>query len=213
MSRRSPAHALLPAGASWGRRGGMAIVARHAPAGPVWLADLSALGAWSLKGGGARAWLQTRGLPLPTDRFRLQPLGEDGFCARTGAAEYLLVDGPAGTAARLLGVPPRGLEHGARVLAREDLVAGLGGPEAAAVLAELCDLDPAAAAGRLNMIRIAGVDAWLAVHGEGAEAWLHLGCEPSYGAYLFETLLALAAERGGGLIGLHDFHGIARRGS
>lgn len=212
MVRLSPAHDILPReGFDWGevRRMAAPITGPHRPA--TWLADLSPLARVLVKGGDAAAWLASRGLPVPEDWFvcrDLPELGDDIFLARTGGAEYLLHDGPGNTLSERIGPLPEGLDGGTRVLARDDQEIALGGEHAAGLMAEFCALDLSAAGDALLYTRVAGVGVWLRVEPAHGGPVYRMGCEPSYGEFLFETLMHGVRELQGEVIGFSDFYTI-----
>lgn len=205
MNRRSPAHACLKQ--TLQGIDGMPTVLRAAvDASLTWLADLSPLRRWLVRGGDASAWLAARGLPSPEPFFRVHDLGGDAFLVRTGIAEYFLHDGPETILRATLGEIPDEPVAGTRIVARDDLEVALGGAGADRLMREFCALDLADVADRLLFTRVAGVTAWLRVECEGEQRCYRVGCDPSHGEYLFETLLEGVHERGGGLTGYEDFY-------
>lgn len=207
MMRLSPAHDLLSREAfEWGDVRGMASPLRASRRPATWLADMSPLHRVLVKGGDAAGWLASRSLPVPQDWFRCLDLpehGADAFLTRTGNAEFLLHDGPSGGLARLLGPLPEELDNGTRVVVRDDQEIALGGVHAAVLMSEFCALDLSDAGDGLLYTRVAGVSVWLRV--ERGPVY-RMGCEPSYGEYLFETLLNGVRERQGEVIGFSDFY-------
>jgi sarcosine oxidase subunit gamma len=172
----------------------------------TWMVDHSALGRWQIKGGDAVGWLRAHDIDAPADFFARHALSETGaFIARTGSAEYFLHDDARDSVATRLGEVPDALVAGTRILPRDDLELVLGGAAATGILAELCMLDLADERGRFCMTRIAKVSTWLCVEGDPDAPGYRIGCEPSHGDYLFETLLERVHEAGGGLIGFHDY--------
>lgn len=205
MNRVSPAHSQLPATALWETIDGMPVPVRVDAQPATWLVDMSPLHRWLVRGGQAGAWLAARGLAVPDDYFAIRDAGHGAFIVRTGAAEYFLHDGPAAPVAAALGTLPRGVVAGMRIASRDDLEAVIGGARAPHILSEICALDLHAAHGQYLLTRIAGISAWLCVEGRPQTPRFRIGCDPSYGAYLFECLVTLVEEQGGGVIGFHDF--------
>ncbi|OOG26416.1 hypothetical protein B1C78_04935 [Thioalkalivibrio denitrificans] len=209
MNRLSPAHDILPRERfDWGEVRGMAVPLKAPQRPATWVADLSPLTRVLVKGGDAAGWLAARGLPVPEDWFvcrDLAELGDDVFMARTGSGEFLLHDGPGGALAERLGPLPEGLENGTRVLARDDQEVALGGEHAAMLMAEFCALDLSTTGDALLYTRVAGVGVWLRVE---AGPVYRMGCEPSYGEFLFETLMHGVREMQGEVIGFSDFYTI-----
>lgn len=204
MSRRSPAHACL--GPDLPRIDDMPTLQRGEAGSATWLVDLSPLRRWLVRGGQAADWLAARGLSVPGDLFRVQDLGEDAFLVRTGDAEFILHDGPGGALRTRLGEIPEDLVAGTRIVARDDLEVAVGGEGAGRLMGEFCALDLSDVGNRFLFTRVAGVTAWLCVEDTGAQRCYRIGCDPSYGEYLFETLLDGVRECGGGLAGYEDFY-------
>lgn len=180
----------------------------HAAMPAGWLVDLSPLRRWLVRGGQAGDWLATHGLPVPDELFRVETLAgmEDAFVVRTGTAEFVVHDGPAAALHARFGAIPSSLVAGTRILVRDDLEVALGGEAAAALMSEFCALDLSDVANRFLLTRVAGVSAWLCVEGTGAGRWYRIGCDPSYGDYLYETLLDGVRGHGGGPLGFLDFY-------
>ncbi|MEJ2059846.1 MAG: hypothetical protein P8Y64_05095 [Gammaproteobacteria bacterium] len=208
MSRLSPAHVRI--GGALQTVDDMPTLVRNSGTPPTWLVDLSPLRRWLVRGGQAADWLAARDLPIPEEFFRVHDLGEDAFLVRTGEAEFILHDGPGGALRTALGKLSDGvaddLVAGTRIVARDDLEVVLGGEDAGRLMSEFCALDLAEVENRFLFTRVAGVTAWLCVEGTGAQRSYRIGCDPSYGEYLFETLLDGVHECGGGLVGFLDFY-------
>ncbi len=207
MKRLSPAHGLLPRdGFEWGEVRGMPAPLKAVQLPHTWLADLSPLLRVLVKGGDAAGWMRAHDLPVSEEWFVCQDLpqfGPDAFLARTGNAEFLLHDGPSGGLARHLGPLSEGLDNGTRILVRDDQEIALGGEHAAQLMAEFCSLDLASVGDALLYTRVAGVGVWLRV--EPGPVY-RMGCEPSYGEYLFETLMHGVHDMQGEVIGFSDFY-------
>jgi sarcosine oxidase subunit gamma len=205
MNRTSPAHPHLPAAAVWETVDGMPVPVRVEARPHTWLVDVSPLRRWLVRGGQAGAWLRGKGLPAPERYFRSEDAGEGAFIVRTGAAEYFVHDGSGAPLAAALGTVPGGVVDGMRVATRDDLEVVLGGVQAPRILSEICALDLERVAGEFLFTRAAGISVWLCVEEGAPGPRYRIGCDPSYGAYLFECLSLLVGEQGGGVIGFHDF--------
>jgi len=151
------------------------------------------------KGPGAEAWLRSAGLAPPQV---FGPCGGDAilFIARLGSSEFFL-DAPADSAPlAALGAALASAPAGVYPVLREDWKLVLAGVDAAAVLAQACNVDFAALAPQSRavvMTLMIGV-AVLVARGEagGAPAYM-IWCDPSYGPYLSETLGSIVVEHGG----------------
>ncbi|MEJ2451982.1 MAG: hypothetical protein P8047_15200 [Gammaproteobacteria bacterium] len=204
MNRQSPAHRCLSGPKQ--SVAGMPAILRGEKNHSTWLVDFSPLRRWLVRGGQASAWLEQHAIDSPEACFRVSDLGEDGFVVRTGVAEYFLHDGPGECLHGRLGELPGGLIQGTRVVARDDLEVVLGGEYAADLMCEFCALDLGAVENDFLLTRVAGIAAWLRVEAVGEQRYYRIGCDPSYGEYLFETLLDAVHECGGGLWGHEDFY-------
>lgn len=204
MNRLSPAHRHLH-GPLQNLAGMPTIVHCDIPR-ITWLIDFSPLRRWLVRGGQAADWLAAHDLAVPDEYFRVWDLDRDSFLVRTGMSEFFLHDGPAGFLHARLGAIPGELVEGMRVVARDDLEVVLGGEGAAELMTEFCALDLSTAENDFLLTRVAGVTAWLRVEKVGEQPCYRIGCDPSYGDYLFETLLDGVREHGGGLLGHEDFY-------
>lgn len=204
MNRQSPARCYLDNPAQ--RFAGMPTLLRcdHIPV--TWLVDFSPLPRWLVRGGQAIAWLADHGFAVPEDYFRVSDLGDDSFLVRTGKAEFFLHDGRRLQVSERLGEIPAELVRGTRVVVRDDLEVVLGGEHAADLVSEFCSLDLSAVENQFLLTRVAGIAAWLRVEEVGDQRYYRIGCDPSYGEYLFGTLLECVHECGGGLMGHEDFY-------
>jgi sarcosine oxidase subunit gamma len=166
------------------------------------LCDVSALPRLTFKGPGARAFLDTQGVPAPEAIYEWLPLEGDGLVCRTGATEFFVEEGIGGG---LLSRIEQALDAGRagvyRVL-RQDAALLLCGRRAAEVLAQTCGYDLRQGASRLVMTRVAGVScAMLQREFDGIPTY-QLWLDGSYGLYLWEALLAITGELGGGPVGM-----------
>ncbi|HXH01710.1 MAG TPA: hypothetical protein VNN09_00135 [Candidatus Competibacteraceae bacterium] len=202
MNRQSPAHhLLLKQPLPWGTIHGMPLPL-SAPALPAtFIVDLSALPRRLVRGARAAAWLAAHGIAVPERYFGCRELDGGAFIARTGAREFLLVDGPEGRTTAAL---PEEAD-GVLALPRDDQELALGGAALRDVLLQTCSFDfTKAGPDDIVYANMIGVGCWLRPGG-GRIPYLRIGCDPSYGEYLFETLLGIVAEAGGGVIGFKDF--------
>lgn len=168
------------------------------------LCDLSGLPKIGVAGPQAAAWLASQGLVLPETPWACTPLPEGGWVARWGDDDYLVELIRADRIDSL----HRDLRHrqGPQLIAVDRADAGIGicGARSAELLAQTCALDlcdpGCAPPGRLIMTRLAGVDCAVLALRDGGPPRFRIWCDPSYAVYLFETLLEIAGELGGGLV-------------
>ncbi|HSO05662.1 MAG TPA: hypothetical protein VLW45_00370 [Pelomicrobium sp.] len=193
--------------ATFGEVAGMRVALRMPGApGAVQVADASCFVRAGVKGPGAAAWLEQRGVAVPA-RPNTWAEAAGGLVARLGESEFLIEDGyGAGLAAALREAPPVDVA-GVYPVLRQDASFVLGGDAAIAALAEVCSFNfarPDLPADLLVMTRVAHISALaIPVAADGRRAF-RLWCDASYGPYLLECLLEVAEGLGGGLAGLAD---------
>lgn len=213
--RTSPLHdAHAARAASWTDRSGMRVPAAFSREGDpamLGLADLSHVPRTGLKGPGAAAWLATQELPVPSEPNTWRAFARDGagagLVARLAVTEFLVEDeGPrVASVERALG---HGLADVTSVL-RQDCALALVGTRASDVLLQTCSLDFAPLlehatpeGGPLAMTSMAGVSVLVVPQVESGRPCFRIWCDPTFGPYLYRTLLDIVAEEGGGPVGL-----------
>jgi len=200
-------------GPRWTTVDSMKTVDRYGPsdvdlAQVVGVGDLSARRRCGYKGPGAAAWLAQHQLPIPPQPNAWLALASGGLVARLGRSEFLIEDAPGGTqcASLQLDAPP------ARVypVPRQDAELVLTGPEAGELLLQTCSVDFAGLdlAGRPAVLTsMVGVGVTVVAESAGpassASAWRYrIWCDATFGAYLWQTLVEVARDLGGGPVGL-----------
>jgi sarcosine oxidase subunit gamma len=199
-------------GTVWGTLNGMPI-ARSVP-GPansaLELFDLSALQRTGLKGPGAASWLQARNLAVPERANSWLDLSGGGLIARLGRGEFLIEDGLQGTevkgVADALAIPAANVYP----VLRQDAALMIRGEALSELLAQTCSIDLSAGAleeRTVSLTMMAGIAVTL-VDASSAHAapCFRVWCDGTYGAYLWDTLLEIAVELGGGAAGLHALY-------
>lgn len=165
------------------------------------VADVSCQRRWGGKGPGAAAWLAGRGLPVPETPNTWAPLAQGGRVLRLGRSEFL-VEGPADPLEALCLAEP-----GVRVypVLRQDAALMLQGEALPSLLAQVCSVNFASldlAARPVVLTSMAGVTVTVLPGTAGGLPQYRLWCDGTYGPYLWRTLTAIAAELGGGPVGL-----------
>jgi sarcosine oxidase subunit gamma len=179
-------------------------IAETATAHALGFCDVTALPRVGIKGPAAAAWLAgTAGLPAPGEIYQALPIPGGGLVARVGGDEFLIEDGVRGNAvthldATLAEAPVPGLYR----VPRQDAAVLLTGSNAPAALAEVCAVDFRKPQPRLVYTRVAGVSCGLHARTLAGLHAFQLWIPPSYGEYLFETLLQVVRDHGGGAIGM-----------
>lgn len=169
--------------------------AQPAAAARLGLADLSLTPRHGCKGPGAARWLAAHGLPVPAAPNSWLALDGGGLIARLGLTEFL-VEGPAALIAGLMAAPR---EPGVYPVLRQDAALHLAGSQLDALLRQTCNVNfrPLDLAARpLLLTNMVGV-AVVALPGPDS---CRLWCDGSYGPYLWDTLLGIAVELGGGAV-------------
>jgi sarcosine oxidase subunit gamma len=205
--RRSPVHeALEHLGPRWGKLHDMPValnvgrpVEEAASAKTLGLCDVSSFPRVTLKGPGAEAWLRDQGVGVPTEIYEVLRTGKS-IVARTGGAEFFIEDGVSGRI--VAGLPKAGGDLEVYRVLRQDAAMILGGSRAVDVMLETCGVDCSSHEFRMVYSRVAGVScAILPDTVDGLRAY-RIWCDASYGPYLWQTLLEIVKEKGGGAVGL-----------
>jgi sarcosine oxidase subunit gamma len=166
------------------------------------MADLSDLARHGCKGPGAAQWLAALGLPVPDAPNTWLPLEDGGRIARLGLTEFLV----EGSASRLDAVMAAPRAAGVYPVLRQDAALVLTGDRLDELLRQTCSvnfrpLDPADRP--VVLTSMVGVAVTAIPERLAGRPALRLWCDGTYGHYLWETLLEIAIELGGGAIAPH----------
>lgn len=166
------------------------------------IGDRSARRRCGFKGPGTPAWLEEQGIPVPPQPNAWLPLGQGGVVARLGKTEFLIEDGPGGSqAAKLLALqPPRGVYS----VLRQDAELVLAGSKANDLLLQTCSIDFASldlASRPAVLTSMVGVGVTVVPEPVGGIVQYRLWCDGTFAPYLWETLVGVARELGGGPVG------------
>jgi sarcosine oxidase subunit gamma len=194
----------------WGIAHGMRVATgfeRGGDPAQLALADCSFLPRTGLKGPGAADWLAASGVTVPAGANRWGRLHGGGLIGRLATSEFFIEDGPLGdTGARVAAA----LGHGAPgvyPVLRHDAALALVGRDAPEVLAQTCSFPFAGtAADELVMTSIAGVSALVIPQRYEDSPLYRIWIDPTFGPYLFRTLLEITEELGGGPLGLERLY-------
>ena len=210
-SRRSAVHACLERlEPMWDERDGAMRPAHfgdpeaEAAIAPVLgLADRGVLPRIGLKGPGAIEWARARGIPVPYDIYGWRRAADGSLTVRVGSGE-LFLEGACAAEAEA-GLSSADSDTGCWPVRREDAAFLLCGARAPEALAQACSYDFRDAAGSFVMTRVALVSCSILVEGGEEDAApapvYHLWTAASYGPYLWDELLAIVRECGGGPVG------------
>lgn len=166
------------------------------------VADLSHRPRAGLKGPAAAGWLAASGLPVPAQPNSWNRLPDAGLIARLGLTEYL-VEGDASAVDVLM---QTGRSAGVYPVLRQDASFALCGERVNELLLQTCsvdfrtlDADPE----KVILTSMAGVGITILATCSGC---YRLWCDGTFGLYLWDTLVGIAEELGGGCIGLDALH-------
>jgi sarcosine oxidase subunit gamma len=214
--RRSPIHrALAELNPVWGEIHGMSVVLRIAePAdekklgSQLALCDMSYLHKVAFKGAGIAEWLSQMGIPTPEEVYNYSVF-KNGLVVRTDRNEFFVEDGPRGEiliddiVRSKASLPP-----GVQRVHRQDASFLLCGADCQRVLRETCGVDFTTPLNGVVMTRVAGVSCMvLPLQGIEMPA-VRLWLDPSYGIYLWKSLLEIVRAYGGNAIGLMALYSI-----
>jgi len=167
------------------------------------LADVSYLHRTGFKGQGVAAWLAAQGVAAPETPNTWRPLSHGGFVARLGLTEYLIEDGLTGrTSAKLA---HRELALRVYPVLRQDLALALYGDALPELLLQTCNVNFRAldlAAKPVVLTSMAGVAITVLPGERLGRPYYRVWADGTYGTYLWDTLAGIAAELGGGPVGL-----------
>lgn len=169
------------------------------------IADVSCFRRCGLKGGAAAAWLEAQGMPVPPAPNSASSTEGGTTVLRLARSEFLIEDGPRATvAARLTEALGRGTT-GVYPVLRHDAGLLLSGERVLDLLARTCSVNFRALDAALRpvvMTLVAGISVILLPPSpERLEPW-RLWCDASFAPCLWEALTEVAAELGGGPVGL-----------
>ncbi len=216
--RLSPVHDLVEhLHPQWGVISGMPAAldfgklhAERAIAAKLGLCDASAFLRLVVKGPGAVMVLQQQGVDVPGANYRVAMQTGGGQCIRTGAEEYFVEDGiGTGKEGRLVSALEKAVRArkpgGPYEVARQDACFLVSGTRAVEALSQTCGVDLRKVDGNLIMSRVAGVSVALRMRNDLAIPAFQIWMDPSFGPYLWETLLEIVGELDGGPVGLRCF--------
>ena len=167
--------------------------------------DVSCFSRFGVKGLNAVQWLAARKLEIPAERntWLLQESG--ALVLRLGNSEFLVEDQFQSDVCKALRADDQQKIHGLYRVQRSDAALLLSGSAVQNLLSELCTLDlrgKALAENAVVMTQVAGISATILRQTVNGEAIYRLWCDGTYGPYMWDTLLEIAEELGGGAVGL-----------
>jgi len=208
--RRSPIHdAMAPYAPTWTNRDGMSVPfvfdnddsVRMAQLGIV---DLSFLARCGLKGPRSVAWLEAQGIAVP-DVNAWAPMAGGGLVARLGRTEFLVEDANGGTRVQQLAADLAAAPAGVCPVLRQDAAMALTGAALDTLLRQTCNVNFRTLDLKTRQLALTSMVGVPVVIGPGEMAGrscYRLWCDGTYGSYLWQTLLGIARELGGGAVGM-----------
>ncbi|MCW5623251.1 MAG: hypothetical protein KIT73_00855 [Burkholderiales bacterium] len=169
------------------------------------ICDVSALPRTGFKGPGAANWLAAQGLSIPGVANSWCFTEGGALVARLGRSEFLVEDGPTGGIAMRTKASLLPGEPGVYPVLRQDCALALVGERVGELFVQTCNVDfgsqdPAARGATLTQMVGVGVTV-LQTELAGVPCW-RIWCDGTMAPYLWETLVGIAGELGGGPVGL-----------
>lgn len=169
------------------------------------LCDVSFLQRFGCKGPAAAEWLSAQGLPVPEQANHYVQQGVLRVL-RLGNSEFL-VEEEAGSE-QLAQLNQTDVPERVHAVLRNDAAFVISGPLVSELFAQVCDIDVTAELedeSRLVMTMMAGVSVTM-LRQKSAEAWQYrVWCDGTLGVYLWQTLLTIIQELGGGPVGANQY--------
>jgi len=166
--------------------------------------DASCLPRFGVKGSGALQWLTAHKVMTPEQANGWRRDDSGAMVLRLGNSEFLIEDRPDTQVCNSLKEDQQ-KRFGVYKVQRYDASLILSGSKVGALLSELCTLDlreTALADNGLVMTQMAGISVTVLRQTLNGEPVYRLWCDGTYGSYMWETLVELAQELGGGAVGL-----------
>ncbi len=205
-TRRSALHDLLQQhNPRWSAMNGMlAPVSMDDRRPTIALADASCMHRMGVKGSQAEVWLHSQGIEMLPGINAWVRTPEGTLVARLGRTEFFLEDSPSATTTTRLRSTLRAAS-GLTPVIRQDCAIVLSGERTNELLTQTCSVNFAAYSDAdrfailTSMVGVSVLVIWELHTGQrGYRIW----CDPSFAAFLWETLLGIAQELGGGAVGL-----------
>lgn len=149
--------------------------------------DISNAPKFGIKGKGAEEFLKSQGIKLP-EKYNSAIIDNDKIIMRLGVTEYLL-EGAGVTKLYNLPTPPQAYQ-----VLRQDCCLLLEGEAIYKILSQSCAIDFVKANAKdlpLFLTSMVGVGVTILLSEEEGLPQVRIYCDPTYGAYLFKTLLEI----------------------
>ena len=171
------------------------------------IADLSFLTRFGVKGASSGAWLESQ-IQVPDRPNSWCSLPQGGIVARLGMNEFLIEDSLQSTVALQLGEACQQPPAKVYPVLRQDAAIALCGEAVNELLLQTCSFNFGAISlmeHPLILTTIVGVAVTIIPSERATQQLYRIWCDGTYGVYLWQTLLAIAEELGGGAVGAQRF--------
>lgn len=178
---------------------------------PIWLQDCSWRQRFGCKGPEATTWLASLGFTVPQP-VNTSAIDANGIVvARLGATEFL-VEATGRTVQPVVAARERLSMPGVYPVIRQDAAFILGGPRANDLLLETCSYPFAldTNSSLVVMTSMVGVGVTVVPRRVRERTEFNVWCDPSFGLYLWSTLVGIATEMGGGAIASDGLNSTSR---
>ncbi len=206
MMRHSPNHDQLQAlNGTWRTINGMpslvSILGDEQTVAQLSIADLSFLTRFGVKGAGAAAWLESQNLEVPDRANTWKFLADGSMIARLGLTEFLIEDSLHSSFALRLAEACQSVPAQVYPVLRQDAAIVLCGTAIPDLLRQTCSVDVQAfslAEQPVILTLMVGVSVtMIPIASDRYRIW----CDGTFGSYLWETLVTIVQELGGGVVG------------
>ena len=168
------------------------------------ICDVSCFSRFGVKGRNVVQWLNEQKVEIPSEPNAWVQQGES-LVLRLGNSEFLVEDQLEGKACGSLDGAVMPEAYGVYRIQRNDTALLLSGSHVQELFSEICAIDLRDGAlpyGKVVMTQMAGISVTVLRQKFNGEDVYRLWCDGTYGPYLWETLLEIAEEVGGGAVGL-----------
>jgi sarcosine oxidase subunit gamma len=166
------------------------------------LCDLSGLSKLGIKGHDSASWLESKNIDVPAAIYESRRLADDGLIVRIATDEFFLESGISNQTVPTLSSELESISQYVFRVEFQEATFLLVGTRAIDVLAQTCGINfDEAVPRRLIYSRVAGVSCGIFPDSIGEVPAYRFWIDPSYAAYLWETLEQICHDLGGNAIG------------
>jgi sarcosine oxidase subunit gamma len=201
------AHAQASASAKWEVINGMSTAVEDSRKKILGVTDVSCLARYGVKGPNAAQWLLERGIAIPSNPNAWTLCEQKTLVLRLGGSEFLMEDQLGGSVCSRLANDIARVPNVYKV-PRADAAFIITGSETLNLFSEICALDlreKSLSAQALIMTQVTGISATIIRQTYNGEPVYRIWCDGTYGTYMWEVLIEIATEMGGGAVGLSRF--------